>query len=110
MTREELIANLTQKLDVQEGGEVDLQGDGYALIIAMEPEEVTEEAIRRLGALKAKKGVRRMVAIPPKAPVMHAAREMTQGTGIGVIDGRGFVIKPFSWSRYRSVPLGTYKA
>ena len=110
MTREELIANLKEKLGVREGDGVDLQGEGYALVIAMEPEEVTEELVGRLQALKAKKDVRRLVAIPPKATVMHAARERTQGTGIGVIDGRGFIIKPFSWTRYRSVPLGTYKS
>jgi len=109
MTREELIANLKQKLGVQEGTEVDLQGNGYAMVIATEPEEVTEELVGRLQSLKAKKDVRRMIAIPPKATVMHAAREKTQGTGIGVMDGRGFIIKPFSWSLYRSVPLGTYK-
>lgn len=113
MTHEELISNLKEKLGVAEadGSEVDLIGNDYALVVVMEPEEMTPDVIRRLQAAKAKgrKRLKRMVAIPPKATVMNEIRRQLQGTGIGVIDGRGFVIKPFSWTTYRSVPLGTIR-
>jgi hypothetical protein len=53
--------------------------------------------------------MKRMVAIPPKATVMENARQKLHGTGFGVIDGRGFVIKPFSWTDYRSVAIDATK-
>jgi hypothetical protein len=111
MTRDELVANLKQKLGVSEpaGGGVDLLGAGYALAVVMEPEELTDEVVRRLQEAKGKKGLKRMVAVPPKATVINTARERLQGTGIGVIDGRGFIVKPYSPDRYRSVTLGTMK-
>ena len=109
MTREELITNLKDKLGVSEAADsgVDLFGGGYALVVVMEPEEMTDEVIQRLQSAKGKKNLRRMVAIPPKATIMNNARQTLEGTGIGVIDGRGFIIKPFSWVKYRSVTLGT---
>ena len=111
MTREQLVANLKDKLGVGEGGGgVDLSNSDWAVVIVMEPEEYDESIVQRLQAVKGKKTLKRMVAIPPKATVMQTVREKLQGTGIGVIDGRGFVIKPYSWTEYRSVPLGTHKA
>jgi hypothetical protein len=109
MTREELITNLMDKLGVSEAPDsgVDLSGAKYALVVVMELEEMTDEVIQRLQSAKGKKNLRRMVAIPPKATIMNKVRESLQGTGIGVIDGRGFIIKPYSWAEYRSVTLGT---
>jgi len=109
MTRDELVANLKQKLGVSEpaGPGVDLLGPGYALVVVMEPEELTDEVVQRLQGVKGKKGLKRMVAVPPKATVINSARERLQGTSIGVIDGRGFIVKPYSPDRYKSVTLGT---
>ncbi len=109
MTRDELVANLKEKLKVAEpsGGGVDLLGAGYALVVVMEPEELTDEVIQRLQGVKGKKRLKRMIAVPPKATVINSARERLQGTGFGVIDGRGFVVKPYSPDRYKSVTLGT---
>ena len=110
MTREELVANLKDKLGVTEGGGVDLFSDRYALVVVMEPEEFDDGVVQRLQEAKGKKGLKRMVAIPPKATVMNRVREGLQGSGIGLVDGRGFVIKPFSSTHYRSVVLGTHQA
>jgi hypothetical protein len=109
MTREELITNLKEELGVSDATDsrVDLFGGGYALVVVMEPEEMTYEVVQRLKSVQGKKRLRRMVAIPPKATAMNVVREALQGTGLGVIDGRGFIIKPFSWTKYRSVALGT---
>ncbi len=107
MTRKELISNLKQKLQVDDrsGSEVDLIGNKYALTVAMEPEDVTDEMIRRLQSVQGQKGLRLMVAIPPKTTVLKAARTKLDGTGIGIVDGRGLILKPFSTTRYRSVTL-----
>ena len=112
MTRDEIISTLTTKLGLAPGGpgEPDLIGPGYALVVVTEPEEMTAEVIARLQAFKGSKKVRRMVAIPPKATVMKEARQQLKGSGIGVIDGRGFIIKPFSSTHYRSISLGTGKS
>ncbi len=107
MTREELVASLKQKLGVAESGGAgpDLSSPQWALVVVMEPEEMTDEVITRLQGVKGKKTLKRMVAVPPKATVQNLVRERLHGTGIGVIDGRGFVVKPWSPDRYRSVVL-----
>jgi len=109
MTREEIASNLKERMDVVEpaGADVDLIGKKYAFVIAMEPEEINDDAIKRLQSAKGRKGMQLMVAIPPKATLFQEARIKLEGTGIGIIDGRGLILKPFSNTRYRSVTLDT---
>lgn len=109
MTREEIASNLKERMEVSEaeGVDVDLIGKKYAFVIAMEPEEISNDAIKKLQSVKRKRGLRLMVAIPPKATLFQEARVKLEGTGIGIIDGRGLILKPFSNTRYRSVSLDT---
>ena len=108
MTRDEIVSNLKKRMDVDDaaGAAVDLIGKKYAFMIAMEAEEVNDDAISKLQSMQGRKELRLMVAIPPNSTILTQAREKLQGTGIGIIDGRGFILKPFTNSQYISVTIG----
>ncbi|MDP6461521.1 MAG: hypothetical protein QGH59_07045 [Gemmatimonadota bacterium] len=106
-THEKIAESLARELGVSPGGPAgaDLAGNGWAIVIAGTEEELTPELLARARGIPGKKNLRRLIACPPNAVIANRARELAQGTGVGVVEGHGTVLKAAATDIYRSVTL-----